>query len=261
MKTRGEQDPTGEKQVSYRPRNVIQPKTDAQASRHLPQVASAGGSTQRWDSRRIGQWQPLGPPFSFWDQKFQDLGGGQGHSNRPGQDSTVSEAFRGEFSQKVDGKARVSIPAPFRRVLEAGDPTFDGSRPKFVMVYGGGTARQFVECYTLAEMKRLEARIRRMPPGTAQRKALERNFITLSQTVEVDEDGRIVLPPKVREKVGLTAEALKDSAEAVFAGTLETFQIWRSSDYEAEMAAQEEVDLDLPEGADLLSLLPFDAED
>ena len=94
-----------------------------------------------------------------------------------------------------------------------------------------------------------------------QRKALERNFITLSQTVEVDEDGRIVLPPKVREKIGLTSDALKDSAEAVFAGSLETFQIWRSSDYEAEMAAQEEVDLDLPEGADLLSLLPFDAED
>lgn len=173
----------------------------------------------------------------------------------------MSEAFRGEFSQKVDGKARVSIPAPFRRVLEAGDPTFDGTRPKFVIVYGGGTARQFVECYTLTEMKRLEARIRRMPQGTPARKALERNFITLSQTVEVDEDGRIVLPPKVREKIGLTAEALKDSAEAVFAGTLETFQIWRSSDYEAEMAAQEDVDLDLPEGADLLSLLPFATEE
>ena len=34
----------------------------------------------------------------------------------------MAEAFRGEFNQKVDGKARVSIPAPFRRVLEAGDP-------------------------------------------------------------------------------------------------------------------------------------------
>ena len=34
----------------------------------------------------------------------------------------MSEAFRGEFTQKVDGKARVSIPAAFRRVLEAGDP-------------------------------------------------------------------------------------------------------------------------------------------
>ena len=31
----------------------------------------------------------------------------------------ASEAFRGEFYQKVDAKARVSIPAAFRRILEA----------------------------------------------------------------------------------------------------------------------------------------------
>ena len=32
----------------------------------------------------------------------------------------VSEAFRGEFYQKVDSKARVSVPAAFRRIIEAG---------------------------------------------------------------------------------------------------------------------------------------------
>ena len=31
----------------------------------------------------------------------------------------ASEAFRGEFYQKVDAKARVSIPAAFRRILDA----------------------------------------------------------------------------------------------------------------------------------------------
>lgn len=168
----------------------------------------------------------------------------------------MSEAFRGEFNQKVDSKARVSIPAPFRRVLEAGDPAFDGGRPKFVMVYGGGATKQYVECFTVAEMKRLEDRIRLLPTGTSARKALERNYITLSQTVEVDEDGRIVLPPKMREKVGLAVDALKEGAEATFAGALDTFQIWRREDYDAEMAAQEDTDLGLEDGADLLSLLP-----
>lgn len=164
----------------------------------------------------------------------------------------MAEAFRGEFYQKVDAKARVSIPAPFRRVLEAGDGGPGSSRPRVVMVYGGG-ARQYVECYSVAQMAVLEERIRRIPPGTPQRKALERNYITLSQTVEVDDDGRIVLPAKVREKTGLT-----EAGEAVFAGALDTFQIWRGETYDAEMAAQEEIDLDLPEGADLLSLLPHD---
>lgn len=172
----------------------------------------------------------------------------------------MTEAFRGEFYQKVDSKARVSIPAPFRRVLEAGDPAFDGTRPKLVMVYGGGAGRQFVECYTITQMRVLEQKIRRMASGSPARKALERNYVTLSQTVEVDEDGRIVVPPKVRERMGLAAEAMKDGVEACFAGALDTFQLWLRDNYDAEMAAQEEIDLDLPEGADLLSLLPHDED-
>ena len=47
----------------------------------------------------------------------------------------ASEAFRGEFYQKVDAKARVSIPAAFRRILEAEDPaTEPNPRPRVYMV-------------------------------------------------------------------------------------------------------------------------------
>ena len=53
----------------------------------------------------------------------------------------VSEAFRGEFYQKVDSKARVSIPAAFRRILEAEDPASGDSRPLAVSVEEEG-ARQ-----------------------------------------------------------------------------------------------------------------------
>ncbi len=165
----------------------------------------------------------------------------------------MAEAFRGEFYQKVDAKARVSIPAPFRRVLEAGDAGVGSSRPRVVMVYGGKPGQQYVECWSIAQMAETEAKIRKLAPGSPQRKLLERNYITLSQTVEVDDDGRLVLPAKVRERIGLT-----DAGEACFAGALDTFQIWLRENYDAEMAAQEEIDLDLPEGADLLSLLPHD---
>ena len=37
----------------------------------------------------------------------------------------MSGRFRGEFSQKVDGKGRMSIPADFRRVLERDIATVD----------------------------------------------------------------------------------------------------------------------------------------
>ncbi len=173
----------------------------------------------------------------------------------------MSEAFRGEFNQKVDAKARVSIPAPFRRVLEAGDPSFtSGSRPKFFIVYGGAN-RDYLECYTIAEMSRVEAKIARIPMGSPQRRYLERNMITLSLLVEIDDDGRIVLPQKGRDKIGISPEELKEGQEAVFAGTLNKFQIWKGATYEAELEkqalAEEAV---LAEGADMLSLLPDDLE-
>ncbi|MCU0801272.1 MAG: division/cell wall cluster transcriptional repressor MraZ [Rhodobacteraceae bacterium] len=167
----------------------------------------------------------------------------------------MAETFRGEFYQKVDGKARVSIPAPFRRVLEAGDPA-QGPTPRVVVVYGGD--RSYLECYTLAEMARIEKRIARMQIGSPQRRYLERNLITLSQTVEVDGDGRIVLGPKAREKLGLAD--LNNGAEAVFAGTLDKFQLWRRDTYEAELSTAFADDL-LPEGQDMLSLLPPDPEE
>lgn len=169
----------------------------------------------------------------------------------------MSEAFRGEFTQKVDGKARVSIPAAFRRVLEAGDP--DSPRKRIVMVYGD-ERRKFAECYTIAEAARLEARIRALPLGSQKRRILERNMITLSATIEIDDDGRIVLPAKVRDKIGIGADDLAKGAEAVFAGALDTFQIWKSATYDADILRAAEDDLaDLPADMDILSLLSDDA--
>lgn len=170
----------------------------------------------------------------------------------------MSEAFRGEFNQKVDGKARVSIPASFRRVLESGDPQATASTPaRFVMVYGG--ERAFLECYTLTEMRRIEKRIARMKQGDRARRYLEAQLITRSLEVEVDPDGRIVLPPKGRDKIGLSADVLRDGAETVFAGALDRFHIWNRPDYDAQIAAQDAVAADiLADGEDMLSLLPDD---
>lgn len=168
----------------------------------------------------------------------------------------MSEAFRGEFNQKVDGKARVSIPAPFRRVLESGDPAWpENPRPKFVIVYGD-ERREFLECYTVREMAKVEAMIARIPRGSQRRRLLERNLITLSLTAEVDEDGRLVLPQKARDKIAIDAEDLKAGVEATFAGALDTFQIWKRTTYDGGILAQAEAELEaLPDDVDILSLL------
>lgn len=144
----------------------------------------------------------------------------------------MSEAFRGEYYQKVDGKARILIPAPFRRVLDAGDErTAESPRTRMVIVYGG-KHRSFCECYSFAEAEKLAATVNAMPQGSKARLKAERDLITLSATIEVDDDGRIVLPPKVREKLAVSPEMLKDGVEAVLAGATNRFTLWRKDTYE-----------------------------
>lgn len=161
----------------------------------------------------------------------------------------MARVFRGEFHQKVDGKGRVSIPASFRRVLEAQDPDWQtGKRPRFVIVYGD-ERRKHLECFSINAMEDVDARIALMPRGSPERRAMEMLVYTFSQDAEVDEDGRIVLPQKLRDKIGI-------GGEAYFAGTSDTFQIWKPETYETEEEAKAEAWLeDYPEDFDPLTLL------
>ncbi|MBS0123210.1 division/cell wall cluster transcriptional repressor MraZ [Thetidibacter halocola] len=162
--------------------------------------------------------------------------------------------FRGEGRHKVDGKGRVSIPASFRRVLEAGDPDWtDGLSPNFVIVYGDHR-RKYLECYTIEEMEKVEDRISGMPRGSQKRRLLERLFSTQSVTTSVDDTGRIVLPARLREKIGI-------EGEAYFASNVDTFQIWHPETYEAELDATENYLDELPADFDPLQLLDEEEEE
>nr|WP_240989510.1 division/cell wall cluster transcriptional repressor MraZ [Salipiger mangrovisoli] len=162
--------------------------------------------------------------------------------------------FRGESRNKVDSKGRVSIPASFRRVLEAGDPDWSaGNNPNFVIVYGDHR-RKYLECYTIEEMEAVEDRISAMKRGSQKRRLLERLFSTQSVTTSVDETGRIVLPAKLRDKIGL-------EDWAYFASNVDTFQIWKPETFEEiELGGTEEFLDEMPADFDPLELLDEDDE-
>ncbi|TNF57426.1 MAG: transcriptional regulator MraZ [Rhodobacteraceae bacterium] len=145
----------------------------------------------------------------------------------------MSRRFRGESHHKVDGKGRVSIPALFRRVIEACDPNWEtGKNPELVIVYGGAS-RNYLECYTIEAIEEVDAKIARLPRGSDHRRALEILFNGQSLPTAVDETGRLVLPQKLRQKIGLEDEAF-------FIATGDTFQIWKPETYEIEERARTE---------------------
>lgn len=164
--------------------------------------------------------------------------------------ATVARRFRGEGHLKVDNKGRVSIPASFRRVVEKGDPDWSaGQRPNLIIVYGLESQRQ-LDCYTIEAMDEVEARIARMQPGSIERKMAERVFNGRAMDAQIDEDGRIVLPKFLRDKVGLDAEAF-------FIASGDHFQIWNPQTYDATEADRAEAWMaGQAEDFDIRTLLP-----
>ena len=107
--------------------------------------------------------------------------------------------FRGKSVHKVDQKGRVSVPAPFRRVLEDGDPDWaPGQNPDL-----GPDLRHAGRPLPRGLHHRGRHPARREGLAAAgfspQRRALERLLNTQSIYAQVDENGRIVLPQRLRE--------------------------------------------------------------
>ena len=161
----------------------------------------------------------------------------------------MARRFRGESHHNVDSKGRVSIPASFRRVLEASDPNWkSGETPELVIVYGDHR-RNYLECYTMEAIEEVDAKIDALPRGSMERKMLQRLFHGQSFPTTVDETGRLVLPAKLRQKINLENEAF-------FIAAGDTFQIWKTETYEEEELAKTEEWLDeLPDDFDPLAFL------
>ncbi len=161
----------------------------------------------------------------------------------------MSRRFRGESHHKVDTKGRVSIPASFRRVIEASDPNWTpGAAPELVIVYGDHR-RSYLECYTMEAIDEVDAKIDALPRGSKQRRMLQRLFHGQSFPTSIDDTGRLVLPAKLRSKIDLEGEAF-------FIAAGDTFQIWKPDTYETEEAAETEAWLDeLPDDVDPLVFL------
>lgn len=160
----------------------------------------------------------------------------------------MARRFRGEGLHKVDSKGRVSVPALFRRVVEACDPNWtEGLAPELVIVYGD-PKKQFLECYTMEAIEEVDRKIDALPRASKGRKLLERIFHGHSFPTSIDETGRLVLSAKLKAKAQI-------DKEAYFIASGDTFQIWNPEVYEEDQALTEKMLQDLPDDFDAMSYL------
>lgn len=143
------------------------------------------------------------------------------------------QRFTSSSVHKVDAKGRVSVPALYRRVLEQGDT------PGLVLI-PHLKGQNCIEVFSNDFYERMARAIGRMRPFSKERRRLEYEFMAGAIPMQLDDNGRIVLSPKLQEELGIDGQAL-------FVGLSETFQIWAPEAYEAhraQMAAEDGEDFD-----------------
>lgn len=124
--------------------------------------------------------------------------------------------FMGEYQHTIDAKGRLIIPARFREAL--------GER--FVATRGLDNCL-FV--FPMAEWQSLEARLRELPFTRADARAFVRFFFSGAAELEVDAQGRVLIPENLRAYARL-------ERDVVIIGVSSRVEIWSRSEWEAYQA-------------------------
>ena len=114
--------------------------------------------------------------------------------------------FIGEYSHNLDDKGRLAIPAKFRAALKKG-----------AVVTRGLDSCLFL--YTKAEWQKLAQKLAALPFSQANSRAFARLMLAGAMDVEVDKQGRVILPEYLRQFAGL-------KKSTVIAGLYSRLEIW-----------------------------------
>jgi MraZ protein len=116
--------------------------------------------------------------------------------------------FLGEFEHSVDEKGRVAVPARFREELAEG----------IILTRG---FERCLQAFPRPTWERLRERVSALSLGSEESRQLRRLLFSGAADVEVDRQGRILIPQNLREYAGL-------GEQVVLAGMDTFFEVWSS---------------------------------
>jgi MraZ protein len=130
--------------------------------------------------------------------------------------------FTGEYRHSVDDKGRLAVPAKFRAQLGA----------------GAVVSRWLDAClavHTQAGWADLSAKVAALPITDSNARRFSRLIFAGAAEVELDRQGRILLPAFLREGIGL-------GADAVVVGSRDHAEIWAPDAWTAYAAQLDDAD-------------------
>ena len=135
--------------------------------------------------------------------------------------------FRGSFEHTVDNKGRLSIPAKFREVLLGkGDD-------RIVITNFVVEQARCLDVYPFDEWVRFEDEVRKKPRFDRRIIAFQNYYLGGASECAVDKQGRILIPPLLREYAGL-------KRDVVLVSVLDKFRVWDKEAWKKVFAEAEE---------------------
>lgn len=118
--------------------------------------------------------------------------------------------FRGRYEHTIDPKGRFSVPSRFREILL----THYEDERLIVTNFDGA-----LWAYPLKEWQQVEDKVASLPQFKTEVKMFQRFFISAASECPIDKNGRILLPPTLRDYAALTKDI-------VLVGMTHRLEIW-----------------------------------
>jgi MraZ protein len=126
--------------------------------------------------------------------------------------------FRGNNEINMDAKGRMAIPARYRDALAAG---CDGQLVATIDIED-----RCLFLYPLPAWREIEAQIAKLPTFNPDTRRLQRLLIGHARELEIDSNGRVLIPPELRTYAGL-------DKEVVLVGQGHRFELWSTASWAA----------------------------
>jgi MraZ protein len=130
------------------------------------------------------------------------------------------DRFVSHFTNRLDAKGRISIPAPFRAVLMR-----DGFEGLYVHP---SLDQQAVDCGGNALLQEIDGLLAKLSPYSEERDLFSTALLGTSEILKVDPEGRVVLTETIKAYAGVTGDV-------TFVGQGNKFQIWEPNRFQAHL--------------------------
>lgn len=127
-------------------------------------------------------------------------------------------AFSGKYYYTLDPKGRLIIPSSFREIISS-----NYNSTLFVV---NALFDKCLHIYPQEEWTRFEEKVRVLPSMLEEVRFLKRRVIASAQEIELDKQGRVLIPATHREDAGL-------ASDIVIVGQIDKIELWDRKEWDS----------------------------